>query len=133
MPSIATITVKKNDGSTDIAYTGVQPSSGDGSQAIWKAQAVGSAPAHRPELRLSAKDGTNGRTRVLKATYRYPQIATNTTTSITSVVDSASCSVTWEIPKAMAQTDIDEFASQLANLVDSTLVVDCVKAGFSAS
>lgn len=133
MPSIANITVKKNDGTTDIVYTGVAPSSGDGSPAIWKAQTVGSAPAHQPEFRLAAHDGSKGGKRVLRSTYQYPQIATNTTTGITSVMDRASADTNWNFPKGMSQTDINEFVSQYANLLVSTLVKDCVKGGYSAS
>ncbi|DAD50928.1 coat protein [ssRNA phage SRR6049586_1] len=33
MPAIANITVKKNDDTTDIVWTAVQPSSGDGTPA----------------------------------------------------------------------------------------------------
>jgi hypothetical protein len=55
MPSQANIVVKKNDGTTDITYTAVQPSSGDGVQAIWKSQTVGTAPVHQPELRCSTR------------------------------------------------------------------------------
>lgn len=133
MPSLANITVKKNDGTTDIVYTGVSPSSGDGVPAIWKSQTVGTAHAHQPELRLSARDALKGTKRALRGTFVYPQISTNSTTAITSVVDKASADINWSIPKGMAQTDVNEFASQLANLIVSTLVKQCVKDGYSAT
>lgn len=133
MPAIANITVKKNDGVTDIVYTGQSPSSGDGVPAIWKATTIGSAPAHQPELRLSARDGSKGAKRTLRGTFQYPQIATNSTTGLTSVVDRASADVNFAFSKSMTQTDINEFVSQFANLLSSQLVKDCVKAGFSAS
>lgn len=133
MPSIANVTVKKNDGTTDIIYTGVSPSSGDSSPAIWKSQTVGVAPAHQPEFRLAARDGQGGVRRAMRSTYVYPQIATNSTTSLTSVVDKASASCDWVFPKGMNQTDINEFVSQYANLLVSTLVKDCVKQGYSAT
>lgn len=133
MPSIANITIKKNDGTTDIVYTGLQPSSGDGTPACWKAQTVGSAPAHQPEFRLVAKDALKGKKRALRSTYKYPQIATNTTTGLTSVVDTNSADTNWVFSKDMTQTDINEFVTQYANLLVSTLVKDCVKQGYSAS
>jgi len=133
MPTLANITVKKNDGTTDIVYSCQQPSSGDGTSAVWKATTVGTAPAHQPEFRLSGRDASNGTKRGLRSTYVYPQIATNSTTSITSVVDRASASVDWTFPKGMAQADINEFVSQFANLLVATLIKDCVKSGYSAS
>ena len=133
MPAIANITVKKNDTTTDIVYTGVSPSSGDTSPAIWKSQTVGVAPAHQPEFRLIARDAQGGARRAMRSTYVYPQIATNSTTSLTSVVDKASASVDWVFPKGMAQTDINEFVSQFANLLVATLIKDCVKGGYSAT
>jgi len=133
MPSIANLTIKKNDGTTDIVYTGLQPSSGDSTPACWKAQTVGSAPAHQPEFRLSAKDASKGARRALRSTYKYPQIATNSTTGLTAVVDSCTADTNWNFPKGMSQTDINEFVSQYANLLVQTLVKDCVKQGYSAS
>lgn len=133
MPQIANITIKKNDGTTDIVYTGVAPSSGDNSPAVWKAQTVGSAPAHQPEFRLVSREAGKGQRRALRSTFQYPQIATNTTTSLTSVVDRAAADTNWVFPKGMSQNDINEFVTQYANLIVSTLVKDCVKGGYSAS
>lgn len=133
MPQIADITVKKNDGTTNIVYTGVSPSSGDGTPAVWKSQTVGVASAHQPEFRLSAREASNGTRRALRATYVYPQIATNTTTSLTSVVDRASADANWVIPKGMAAADVNEFASQFANLCAASVIIACVKTGYSAT
>lgn len=130
---MANLTVKKNDGTTDIIYSAVTPSSGDKNPAIWKAQTVGTAPAHQPELRLSSREASAGSKRALRSTFVYPQIATNTTTSITSVVDKALAATDWNFPKGMSQADINEFVSQYANLLVSTLVKDCVKGGYSAT
>lgn len=133
MPSQANITIKKNDGTTDIVYTAVSPSSGDGVPAVWKATAVGTAPAHQPEFRLASREAVKGSRRALRSTYQYPQIATNSTTNLTSVIDRCSADTNWVFPKGMSQADINEFVSQYANMLVSTLVKDCVKAGYSAS
>lgn len=133
MPSLANVTIKKNDGTTDIVYTGISPAGGDGTPAIWKSQTVGTAQAHQPEFRLAARDGNKGSRRALRSTFQYPQIATNSTTGLTSVVDRASADTNWTFPKGMSQTDINEFVSQYANMLVTTLVKDCVKAGYSAT
>lgn len=133
MPSIATLTIKKNNGTTDIAYSGQSPSSGDGVPAVWKSTTVGSAPAHQPEFRLSANAAGKGAKRHLRSTFMYPQIATNTTTGLTSVVDRALAATDWTFPTGMSQVDIDEFVSQYANLLVQALVKDCIKQGYSAT
>lgn len=133
MPQTANIVVKKNDGTTDVTYTAVVPSSGDGVPAVWKSQTVGSAMAHQPELRLSSREGAKGARRNLRASFQYPQIATNTTTSVTTVVDRASFSADWTIPKGMSQADVNEFASQCANLIASTLIKGSVQSGYAPS
>lgn len=132
MPSLADITVKKNDGTTDITYSGVQPSSGDGSPAIWKSATVGYAAAHQPEFRLSSKDGARGSRRVVRATFKYPQLSYDTTTSLFSLVDTSTFMGEWVMPKTMNQADIDEFASQIANLIHAALTKSCVKTGYAA-
>lgn len=133
MPSITDITVKKDNGTTDIVYTAVSPSSGDGTPAVWKSQTVGTAPAHQPEFRLMAKDASRGLKRTLRSTYVYPQIATDSTTGLTSVVERASFAGDWSIPKGMSAADINEAVSQYANLIAAALIKACCKSGYSAS
>lgn len=133
MPQLANITIKKNDGTTDIVYTGLSPASGDASPAVWRATSLGSATSHSPEFRLLARDAGKGSKRALRSTFMYPQIATNTTTGVTSVVQRAMASTDWTIPKDMTVSEINEFASQYANLLASVLLKDCVKAGYSAT
>lgn len=131
MPSMANMTIKKYDGTTDIVYTGVVPSSGDGVAAVWKAQTVGTAPNHQPELRLSSREAGNGQKRALRATYVYPTIATNSTTGVTSVIDKCTITIDWSMSKAVTQTDLNEAAAQLANLLDNTLITDSVRTGYA--
>lgn len=133
MPAIADITVKKNDGTTDIVYAAQSPSSGDGVAAVWKSTTVGSAQAHQPEFRLTSKDADGSASRAMRSTFQYPQIYTDSSTSLTTVANRASASTDWKFPKGMTQTDINEFVSQYANMLVSTLVKSCIKAGFSAS
>lgn len=133
MPNLADIVVKKNDGVTNITYVGLVPSSGNDVPAIWKATAVGSAPAHQPELRLISRDGENGGKRALRGTYVYPQISTNSTTGVTSVIDSAFGTIDFKFPKSMSQSDINEAAAQMCNLFVTTLIQACLKAGYAAT
>jgi hypothetical protein len=133
MPQLADITVKKADGTTNIVWTGVAPASGT-DPAVWRSMTVGTSPGHKPELRLSARDGgSRNDSRVMRGTLKYPQIATNSTTGVTSVINSCAATVDVTMPKGMAQTDIDEFVAQTFNLLASALLQACLKAGYSAT
>lgn len=129
MPSQANITVKKNDGTTDITYTAVQPSSGDGVQAIWKSQTVGSAPVHQPELRVSARSQQGGK-REIRATYVYPEISTNTTTGLTSVAFKEAGSFSFVIDTASASVSINEAVAQFVNLLASAHAKAIIQSGY---
>lgn len=131
MPQMANITVKKDNGTTDIVYTAMTPSGGDGVPAVWRSASVGTAAAHQPEFRLVSKEASRGSKRHVRATYVYPQIMTNSTTGVTEVIDRAIASADFTISKGMAQLDINEFASQFANLIASALAKESVKSGFA--
>lgn len=134
MPQGTDMTIKKNDGTTDITYTFVQPSSGEGVPAVFKSQSVGTAASHQPEFRLSAKDGgVAGERRNLRATFQYPETATDTTTGLTSVVRKASFNADGLIPKDMSQAAVNEAVAQFANLLKHALMQSCLKSGYSAS
>lgn len=130
MPTLANITVKKKDGTTDIVYTGLSRAAGD-VPSVHRALTVGTADAHRPEFRLVSRDSKGGKSRAMRATYQYPQISTDTTTGVTSVVGTARASVDWDMPKDMASVDKGEFAYQFANLVASALMKQAVDEGYA--
>lgn len=133
MPAIANITIKKANGTTDITYAAKSPSAGDGVPAVWRSDTVGFAQAHQPEFRLAAREASKGLKRALRSTYVYPQIATNSTTGVTSVIDKAVFSFDATIPKGMAAADVSEAAYQFANIVASALVKQCLADGVSAT
>lgn len=130
MPAIANIVVKKNDGTTDVTYTAIVPSSGDKNAAVWRNQSVGTAAAHRPEYRISSEFNGPRTARRVKETYVYPVTAVGTDGK-TNVVDKAIKEVTWTLPVTMPDADINEFVSQGANLDASTLIKDSVKTGYA--
>jgi hypothetical protein len=125
----ADITVKKNDGTTDITYTAVQPSSGDGVQAIWKSQTVGTAPAHQPELRCSARSQSGGK-REIRWTYVYPEIQTNSTTGATSVVFKEIAALSFTTDTASANVTINEAVAQFMNLMGSAHAKSVTQSGY---
>lgn len=133
MPAISNITVKKSDGTTDVVYTAMNPSSGDGTPAVWKSLTVGTAPAHQPELRISARDADRGVAREVRGTYKFPETSLNTTTGVTSVVNVLDGSFHVKFSKGMASTTSKEGVYQLANLIASAAVKALLESGYSAT
>lgn len=120
MPIIAPITVKKTDNLTDIVYSAVNPAGGTDAPAIFRSLTVGTAIAHRPELRVHVKNA-GAKDRVV-ATFRYPQIATNTTTGVTSVVGNVDGRFELTADRGTDQVVVNEAAAQFAHLLASPLI-----------
>ena len=119
MPALANVTVKKFDGTTDIVYTGLQPSSGDKTAAVFRAQTVGTSVRERPEVRVVSSDSPDGQRRVIKENFVFPVVkaisGVNTVTGyITRVVET-------KYPKDALDADVREAAHQAANLEASAL------------
>lgn len=132
MPQLANITVKMNNGTTDIVYTAMQPSSGDGVAAVWR-QTTNAYPSCQAELRIAAKPAKGKMGRSVRGTFVYPQAITNSTTGVTSVLTTAYADFNFVLDKQMSQVEINEASAQFANLMASALVKSCLAAGFSAN
>lgn len=131
MPAMADITVKKNDGTTDVVYYEANPAGSDGIPALWRNSSVGSAPAHYPSLELKSRWNGQKTARRVDFAFMYPQIATDSTTGLVSVVNRAIATGSVAIPTNMPLTDLAEFSAQFGNLMSSTLIKACNKNGFA--
>lgn len=130
MPQMANITVKKNDGTTDVLYTAVVPSAGDKTPAIWRNLTVGTAASHRPDLRIQSRDnGTNSARRV-EGVFTYPTLVTGSDGKV-NVADKLVLNVSVVVPKGMPDVDVNEAVSQSANLIASALLKDTMKSGYA--
>lgn len=133
MPTMANIVIKKSDGTTDVTYTAVVPSAGDSSPAIWQSQGVGTAALHYPTLEMKSRFNGAKTARRVDWIYVYPQIATDSTTSLTSVVNRMVHSGSSVVPTACPSTYTAEFAAQCPNLLASTLVKSVFSSGYTPS
>lgn len=130
MPNMAAITVKKNDGTTDIVYTNQTPSAGDKSPAYWRSTTVGTAPAHQPEMRMTSQPNGDRSQRQVRTEFSYPSTITGTDGKV-SVAYRANFQLQGSIPMGMPTTEINEAVSQFLNLCASVLVKDSYKSGFA--
>jgi len=130
MPAMASITVKKNDGTTDQVWTAVQASGGDKSPAIWRNQSVGVAPSFMPEMRVSSRPNQDGTVRRIEGQIDWKQSALGTD-NITRKVNVGYIKFEVVDPQGMLTADLNEFASQGSNLLGSALFKQIIKDGFA--
>lgn len=130
MPNMADITVKKNDGTTNIVYAQQIASAGDKSPAIWRCITIGTAASHRPELRLISQSNGPGTARKLHGKYTYPSVTTDVN-GVPRVTDRLIIEVNILIPQGMLDVDVNEGATQGLNLLASDLIKSSAKVGFA--
>lgn len=130
MPSMANITVKKNDGTTDVTYTAQVASAGDKSAALWRDVTTGAAPGHNPSYQMTSRSNGALTARRVDTKYVYPQTATATDGSV-QIVNQLILESSGVIPQGMPTASINEGCSQGLNLLSATLSKDSFKAGFA--
>lgn len=130
MPQMANITVKKNDGTTDVVYTQKVASAGDKSAAVWRNETVGTAAAHRPELQETSQYNGPRTARRVNLKFTYPTLVTGSDGK-TQVVDRFLFEGSALVPLGMPDADINEAVSQCMNLGASVLIKDSLKTGYA--
>jgi hypothetical protein len=132
MSSIGNITVKATNGTTDVVYVAKTPSAGDGVSARWRADALGSASAFKPELKMTARDNGPKTTRVLELEYTWPQTYTDTTTGLVALKNRAPGKLTFILPNEMPDTTgVNEAIDQFFNLINHASIRTAFKELFA--
>lgn len=103
MPNMANLVSKKFDNTTVVTYTAVQPSAGDGSEAIWQDTTVGNSNATRPTIRFSIQNNGSRTARRAKVRFVGPQNYVETTTGLTKVAGNVVWELTATVPMAVPQ------------------------------
>lgn len=131
MASMADITVKKNDGATNVVYVALNPSSGDTVPAAWRQEAMGLQADLRATMSIRSQWNGPRTARRIEGTFQYPHVSTDTTTGLTTVVARVPISFTATVPVNIPDTVVAEAISQHANLLASTLIKDSCKLGYA--
>jgi hypothetical protein len=132
MPNQANITVKKNDGTTDIIWTGVQGASGDRSPAIWRSLTVGVAPAFQPRLEMTARPSGTGSARRMDVEFVYPYTTVGSDGK-TNTAEKAVFTGSFLQPLGMPTTDFNEAVAQAMNLLASAHMKANFQSGYAAT
>jgi len=131
MPTMADITIKKNDGTTDVTYTAVVASGGDKSPALWRHASASGYPGQRPTLTLSSRFNEAKTARRLDGVFTWPSVYTDTATSTTKVSDKAIFSFSAVLPLNLPDPDASEFGAQVGNLIAAQLIEDSLTQGYA--
>lgn len=129
MPSAANITVKKNDGTTDIVWSLINPASGNGVPALWRSETVSGPLGVRPTLSFKARE--NGPKTAVRSEGQvvFPQVYTDTTTGLVKVANRALIKIEALTPYNMDTTQLNEAVAQALNLFSSALIKQSIQAG----
>jgi hypothetical protein len=133
MPSMASITVKKADGTTDIVYDSITASGGESSPAVWRQDtgaAAGLPVGLRSFFKLSSKWNGPKTARVMSFELVQPYAVQDSTTTLYSAKDRVVMTATLTLPQGVPSSALNE-VNQLLNLVGSTLVKSCAQAGYA--
>lgn len=131
MASIANITVKAQDGVTDVIYVAKAGSAGDKNPALWQQDAYGTSVSLRPTFQMSTQWNGPKTARRAEFVFVYPQLVTDSTTGVTSVKSRGHFAGSFVLPVDMTDTNISNTVAQLANLLKSTLIQDSAKSGYA--
>lgn len=131
MPSMADITVKKADGTTDVVYKALSPSAGDKIAAQWRVEAIGTISGNRPTFQILTRASQDKAARIIEGKLLYPETFTDTTTGIISVKNREMFSFSAITHSIATDAVIAELAAQSANLLKAVLIQDVLKTGFA--
>jgi len=133
MPAMASITVKKSDGVTDIIYDALSASGGDGSPAVWRQDtgaAAGLPVGLRSMFKVSSKWNGPKTARQLVLEYVQPYATQDSTTTLYSAKDRMVVNAIITMPQAIPSANLNEIA-QFLNLCAATLTKSAVQAGYA--
>lgn len=134
MPSMANITVKKADGTTDIVFDNVTASGGEASPAVWRQDtgAVAGLPVGlRSVFKLASKWNGPKTARVMSFELVFPYAVQDSTTTLYSAKDRAVLTASFTMPQAVPATNLNEAAAQALNLMAAALIKSSVQAGYA--
>lgn len=134
MPTMASITVKKADNTTDIIYDNVTASGGESSPAVWRQDtgaAAGLPVGLRSSFTLSSKWNGPKTARQLQFNLAFPYAVQDSTTTLYSAKDRVVVSGVITLPQAVPGTNLNEAVAQGMNLLASALVKSSMQAGYA--
>lgn len=129
MATIGNLTVKKNDGTTDIVYTGKTGSAGDGSPAVWVADTSATIRGNRTKLTMVTSN--NGPRTARKVRLAINMAALATVNGVETRVATVPGEFNMTLPENADEAVLNECVSQFINLLIA--LKSDIKAGYAAT
>lgn len=129
MPQMTDLTIKKADGTTDVVYKMLQPSSGDKNPARW-APVVTGPRASAATYEVAARKQAQNR-RAVDGSFLYPVY--RDVGGIPTFVDVVRLRVSGVIPSTLTDAEVNEAVSQGFNLFHHNLSRNQFKEGYAAT
>jgi hypothetical protein len=130
---MASITVKKADGTTDIVYDAIAGSGGESSPAVWRQDtgaAAGLPVGLRSSFKLTSKWNGPKTARQISFEIVMPYAVQDSTTTLYSAKDRVVLTGIATMPQAIPSANLNE-VNQALNLLAATLVKSAVQAGYA--
>lgn len=129
MPSMANITVKASNGTTDVVYVAAVPSAGDRSPAKWTVEAANVRPAYRPTLTLVSRDNGPKTARVMEIELSHPII--EAVNGIDTVTGTVPIRVSLILPTKLSSVAVKEPVYQIGNILASAVMRGALEVGYA--
>lgn len=134
MPSMASITVKKADGTTDIVFDALAPSGGDNVPAVWRQDtgAVAGLPVGlRSAFKVLSKWNGPRTARQVQFELVFPYAVQDSTTTLFAAKDRCVFNGVFTMPQGIPSSNLNEAAAQGLNLLAAALIKSAVNSGYA--
>jgi hypothetical protein len=131
---MASITVKKNDGTTDIVFDEVTAAGADGTPAVWRqdtGNTAGLPVGLRSSFKLASKWNGSKTARQVSFELAFPYAVQDSTTTLYQSKDRVVCTGVITLPQGIPATSLNEAVAQGMNLLASALVKSAMQAGYA--
>jgi hypothetical protein len=131
MPQMADITVKASNGTTDVVFTALSPAGQDGTYAVWRVEDA-NPPSQRTLFELRTSWNGPKTARRSEAKFTRPLLQATAVAGVNNVIGNIVVDGNvMTVPQVASTSNVQEAAAQYANLMKSTLVQQCLIAGFA--
>lgn len=129
MPTMANITVKAANGTTDVVLVAKTPSFGDKSNAVWAIDAASSIRSMRPQFTSTTL--WNGPKTARRAIQAVDWPVVRNIESVETIVHRCLASANVLIPTGLTDAEIAEFVHVTGNFLVSNLIREVQKSGYN--
>lgn len=131
MTTAANITVKKNDGTTDIVWSLLAAAGGDKSPAVWRSATVTGTGGQQPSFTVQSRNNGDNTARRVDMTFVYPSVYTDAASNLTKVRSKTVANVSIVLPLDTTGTDASEAGAQFAHLLNAAIIVATMQNGYA--